>query len=367
MLNFSSNNYTTGQRCWVELPCGRIKTDAGLFLAFLLTWHCRAIYDDDISIPSHSRPVDLVSTAQQPASCSLLVLMVLRYLCTKAYRVEKHLARKCLYVGQQLRKAVKLNNLNFKKSFYNWVITDMGWWRHLVEHREDQRISVNPRSFFFFTLVFLKLIVDLGIINVTDNNKNHSVFRLYEGNVIILSESHNYDSTRRLRLPQHAGSVSIFLRGAKGCSTLCFQTFAVVKMLKCFLVSLHFRSLLPNILVYFCCVVVFVSPTVPIACFSPSIIYPLFPGEVADQWGNIVIFELSHMWITKTGRVCLVVLQLIDWWGKHWICVVLMFNDMVLKIDVQITQIKGCCLPYTGTSSRLSVPWQHVDAQVFQI
>lgn len=150
-LNFSSNNYTTGQRCRVELPCGRIKTDAGLFLAFLLTWHCRAIYDDDISIPSHFQPVDLVSTAQQPASCSLLVLMVLGYLCTKAYRVEKPLARKCLYTGQQLRKAVKLNNLNFKKSFYNCVITDVGWWRHLVEHREDQR-SFSELSFLFFLL-----------------------------------------------------------------------------------------------------------------------------------------------------------------------------------------------------------------------
>lgn len=98
----SSSNYTTGQWCTEKLPCGRIKTDAGLFLAFLLTWHCKAIYDDDISIPSHSRPAHLVSTVLQAASCNLLVLMVLGYLCIRAYHVEKPLAHKCLHVGQQL-------------------------------------------------------------------------------------------------------------------------------------------------------------------------------------------------------------------------------------------------------------------------
>lgn len=79
-----------------------MKTDAGLLLAFLLTWHCEAIYDDDISIPSHPRPADLVSTVLQAASCNLLVLMVLGYWCIKAYHVEKRLARKRLHVGQQL-------------------------------------------------------------------------------------------------------------------------------------------------------------------------------------------------------------------------------------------------------------------------
>lgn len=79
-----------------------MKTDAGLLLAFLLTWHCEAIYDDDISIPSHPRPADSVSTVLQAASCNLLVLMVLGYLCIKAYHVEKPLARKRLHVGQQL-------------------------------------------------------------------------------------------------------------------------------------------------------------------------------------------------------------------------------------------------------------------------
>lgn len=133
-----SNNYTTGQWCRMELPCGRIKTDAGLFLAFLWTWHPEAIYDDDISIPSHSWPIDLVSTALQAANCNLVVSMVSGYLCIKAYRVKKHLARKRMHVGQQLWKAVKLNKSNFKKSFYNCVITDVGWWRHLVENREDK-------------------------------------------------------------------------------------------------------------------------------------------------------------------------------------------------------------------------------------
>lgn len=39
----------------------------------------------------------------------------------------------------------------------------------------------------------------------------------------------------------------------------------------------------------------------------------------------------SHMWITKTGQVCLVDRQCTDWGGKHWICVVLMFNDILIK------------------------------------
>lgn len=174
-FNLSSSNYTTGQWCRVELPCGRMKTDAGLLLAFLLTWHGEAIYDDDISIPSHPRPADSVSTVLQAASCNLLVSMVLGYLCIKAYRVQKALARKRLHVGQQLWEAVeKQNKLHPKKSFLQLhdyrrgLVVASGW-----TQGGQTGFSLNWSLLFFFLtlvifMVYFTIILDLELHNSFD-------------------------------------------------------------------------------------------------------------------------------------------------------------------------------------------------------
>lgn len=171
----------------MELPCKRIKTNAGLFLAFLLTWHCKTIYDDDISIVSHSRPADLVSTVLQAASCNLLELMVLGYLCIKAYHVEKPLnpwlANVCT-LDNSCEKQSSKTSWTLKSPFTTaWLQTRAGGSIWLNIGRTN-RVSVNCSLLFFYFVYFHGVFphnpwsLHYLFAWVMISNKIHSVYRL---------------------------------------------------------------------------------------------------------------------------------------------------------------------------------------------
>lgn len=130
IVDFASNAFSTGHS-WAQLLCScsvgggdKDSTVFGFPFTLALQSYLWLWYFHPIPFQDCGWGVSRVACCQMQLT-GMDVSKVFLYQSLSRSWAVKHYSPRCLQIGEQLSKALKRNNLNFKKSFYNCVITDV--------------------------------------------------------------------------------------------------------------------------------------------------------------------------------------------------------------------------------------------------